>query len=125
MALIETRRDFVIFENYVHEFYNRFSFVFCYLTIHIKLLSYFFLFFKILICFGYFSDSVNISEDYEYSFFPLCVSAKMSGFGYLMDTILSCNNSKTKCVWFFGTPCNIPKKSFFSHIFTVLIEYCF
>ena len=64
------------FLEFLSRHWNRFSYDFCYLMIRIKLLSYFFLFFKILICFGHFSDSINISEDYEYSFFSyvLCVS---------------------------------------------------
>ena len=43
---------------------------FSYLVIHANLLSYFFLFFKIRIWFGNFSASIDISDDYEYSFFP-------------------------------------------------------
>ena len=68
-GLDRDQKGFVIFKISVHAFCNRCFYDFCYLAIHIKLQSYFFLFFKILICFGYFPDSVNIAGDYEYSFF--------------------------------------------------------
>ena len=67
-AYTETRGEFANFY-FCQDIMKIISHNFSYLVIHANLLSYFFLIFKIGICLGNFSASIDISEDYEYSFF--------------------------------------------------------